>query len=118
MTRSTPLPTLWPWDDSRRRRAEDTVLEAERAERDGQIIIAKQLFAIAGRLEEAVARETRAPRVRSVLCVSAVALLVRAHCWREAVLVASYFLDDELVSPQARGELFALWQQASKRDEA
>jgi len=84
------------FEDPRGRQSEALAQEAERAEREGQLARARELYLRAATLEEAVALEVpgTAPRVRSVLAVSAVALWLRAEAWSEAARAARAFLNE------------------------
>jgi hypothetical protein len=95
------------FEDERGREAEELSFHAERAARGGDFTTARELFWKAAVLETQVARSVPddAPRVRSVLAVSAVALWFKAALYSEAEKLGREFIEDPHVTVEARAEL-------------
>lgn len=101
--------------DPRRRRSEELAFFAEQAERSGDIATALATYADAARLEEENAMEipADAPRVRTVLAISTVALWLRAEQWEEAARAGCAFLAaPAALTPDGRRELKSLVDRA------
>lgn len=98
------------FDDPRGREAEELSFQAERAGRRGDLSTAQELYARAAALETAVARSVPhdAPRIRSVLGVSAAAMWLKAGRYLETAEIAQEFMRDPCVTEDGRTELAEL----------
>lgn len=90
------------FDDPRLRRAEDLTFQAEQKERSQALFEARQCYAEAALLDEAVVFEvpTELPRTRSVLAVGAISLHARAGNYDRAVCLAERLLGAPLALTQ------------------
>jgi hypothetical protein len=101
--------------DPRGREADELSWRAEKATRLGHLAEARDLYARAAAIEQAIALDSvNSPiRVRSVLAVSATALWYKAARWREAQLLAHRWLSQpDHLTPDAQAELRTLLQRS------
>lgn len=82
------------FDDPRSRQCEALAVQAEQAQRAGDVARARALYAKAAELEQMVVADvpSNAPRIRSVLGVSAVALWYKARLLHHAIALAQHYV--------------------------
>ena len=109
-----------PLADPRRAESDELAVQAEQARNRGDHDGARQLFALAAQLEEAVAQEVAegSPRLRSLLAISAVALWYKAEEYEQGKHVAYQFLaDGDALIEQGRSQLEELVDRCSREFE-
>lgn len=106
------------FEDPRGHRSEELAFLAEQAERAGAIDQARALFSEAATLEEQVVAEVSAtaPRVRSVLATSAVALWYKARDLGRALVLARHYIAAAVSSDTELAELLGLIRDAWMHD--
>lgn len=97
------------FDDPRGRNSEELAYAAESAMQAGDPQGARRLFADAARLEEqrAFDADPNAPRVRSILAISAVALWFKARELTRALVLARHFITTGATTKAELDELLA-----------
>ncbi|NOU33846.1 MAG: hypothetical protein HOO96_38625 [Polyangiaceae bacterium] len=108
-----------PFLDPRRAKSDELAQKAEVAWRAGDRVAAREHFANAAELEEAVAVtvSVESPRVRSVLAISAVALWYKADELKRAKRVAYRFLSGDGITVQGVAELERLVDRCCREEE-
>lgn len=106
------------FEDPRGRRSEELAFSAEQAERVGAIETARALFSEAATLEEQIVADVSAtaPRVRSVLATSAVALWYKARELGRALTLARHYIAAAIASDTELAELLGLIRDAWVHD--
>jgi phage baseplate assembly protein W len=106
------------FDDPRGRHSEELAVLAEQAERDGRLDEARDKFAAAAALEEAVvaAVTLNEPRVKAVLATSAVALWFKARRLDRAMALARHYLATGVSRGSELAELLELIRDAWLHD--
>ncbi len=103
------------FDDLDHRASESLAIEAERAERVGELERARDSYARAARAEESAAGRVppSEPRVRTLLAISATSLWLKAGQLAEAVRTAGAFLaSPDALTLDGRRELHAMVERA------